>query len=237
MADPTCDLNGAFKPTMKKPVERSGALKDAGVFRRECCLSVNRMIAMAHLRENIMWTVPIFVMAHLARKIGRGHNAIYHGTRHLPLVLSMEKLLLPRIGDRAVFLTRSPEIAAHWADTTLRGEEYCGGLLVLNRASLIHNYRLKPSRDPSVCDEREESVRERCIDFHKHLIGVVRQPDQHGIYGWWYQGEQEEFLTQAQARSLHRIISDGRAKVRDIIVQQRGHTAAASSISGRPTVA
>lgn len=127
MADPTCDLNGAFKPTMKKPVERSGALKDAGVFRRECCLSVNRMIAMAHLRENIMWTVPIFVMAHLARKIGRGHNAIYHGTRHLPLVLSMEKLLLPRIGDRAVFLTRSPEIAAHWADTTLRGEEYCGG--------------------------------------------------------------------------------------------------------------
>ena len=47
------------------------------------------------------------VMARLARKIGRGHDAIYHGTRHLPLVLRIGKLLPAKIGDHAVFFTRS----------------------------------------------------------------------------------------------------------------------------------
>jgi hypothetical protein len=40
-------------------------------------------------------------MARLARKIGRGHDAIYHGTRHLPLVLRAGKLLPSDFGDTA----------------------------------------------------------------------------------------------------------------------------------------
>ncbi|WP_156944565.1 hypothetical protein [Bradyrhizobium sp. Ec3.3] len=193
---------------------------------------------MVQLREKRLRTIPELVMARLARKIGRGHDAMYHGTRQLPCILRTGMLLPADVGDPAVFLTRSPDVAAYWADTTVgKNEEYCGGILVLNRTSLIQNYRLEPSRYPeNWIDEREESIWYRCVNIRRHLLGVVRQPDQHGVYGWWYQGEQEEFLTQAQARSLHRIVSEGRAKVRNVIVQQRGHAAAVSSISGRATV-
>jgi hypothetical protein len=73
------------------------------------------MIAMVQLREPPLGTDREIVMARLARKIGRGHDAIYHGTRHLPLVLRIGKLLPSKIGDTAVFFTRSPEVAAYWA--------------------------------------------------------------------------------------------------------------------------
>src|SRR5262245_43461682 len=42
------------------------------------------------------------IMARLARKIGRGRDAIYHGTRHLPAVLRMGKLLPSETGQKAV---------------------------------------------------------------------------------------------------------------------------------------
>ena len=100
------------------------------------------------------------VMARLARKIGRGHNAIYHGTRHLTLVLRTGKLLCPDGGDRSIFFSRSPETAAYWANMIGREiDQFCGGILILNRTSLVQNYRLEPSRYAEEWDdEREESV-------------------------------------------------------------------------------
>ena len=100
-------------------------------------------------------------MARLARTIGRGHDAIYHGTRHLPLVLRSGKLFPSGVGDPAVFFTRSPEVAAYWAGMMGREiDQFSGGILVLNRASLVQNYRLEPSRyaEDWKYDEREESV-------------------------------------------------------------------------------
>jgi hypothetical protein len=86
------------------------------------------------------------------RKIGRGHHLLYHGTRDLPAVLRMGKLLPSPIGDTAVFFSRSPEIAVG-----LR--QFSGGVLVLNRASIVQSYRLLPSRyTEDWHDEREESV-------------------------------------------------------------------------------
>src|SRR6187200_307147 len=102
---------------------------------------------MAQPREPPLRSNRQIVMGRLARKIGRGHDAIYHGTRHLPLVLRIGKLLPAAIGDPAVFFTRSPEVAAYWAG--MLGDErdqFCGGVLVLNRASLDQNYQLGPSR-------------------------------------------------------------------------------------------
>jgi hypothetical protein len=55
------------------------------------------------------------VMANLARKIGRGCDAIYHGTRHFPDVLRSGKLIPPLYGETAIFLSRSPEVAAYFA--------------------------------------------------------------------------------------------------------------------------
>jgi hypothetical protein len=125
-------------------------------------------------------------MARLARKIGRGHDAIYHGTRHLPLVLRTGKLLPATIGDPAIFFTRSPEVAAYWAG--MLGNErdkFSGGILVLNRASLAQNYRLVPSRyaEDWEYDEREESVWRRSINIRRHLLGVVRHADVDAILG------------------------------------------------------
>src|SRR6187401_2389093 len=113
---------------------------------------------MVHLKEPPLWRDREIVMARLARKIGRGHDAIYHGTRHLPLVLRSGKLLAAGTWDPAVFFTRSPEVAAYWANMLGRGmDQFCGGILIFNRTSLVQNYRLEPSRyaEDWKYDERE----------------------------------------------------------------------------------
>ena len=135
------------------------------------------MIAMVQLREPPLRSDRQIVMARLAREFGRGRDAIYHGTRHLPLVLRSGKLLPAGNWDPAVFFTRSPEVAAYWANMLGREmDQYCGGILILNRTSLVQNYRLEPSRYAEEWDdEREESVWDRSINIRRHLLGVVRQ--------------------------------------------------------------
>jgi hypothetical protein len=92
-------------------------------------------------------TDPGRVMAQLARKIGRGCDAIYHGTRHLPLVLRYGKLAPPLSGERGIFLSRSPETAAYFASLSgIEADRYSPGVLVLNRRSLTQSYRLVPRR-------------------------------------------------------------------------------------------
>jgi hypothetical protein len=53
------------------------------------------------------------VFARLARDIGRGHAAIYHGTRFPMEVLRSGKLKPD--GNGAVSFSRSPEVAAYFA--------------------------------------------------------------------------------------------------------------------------
>ena len=141
---------------------------------------------MVQLKEPPLRRDREIVMARLARKIGRGHDAIYHGTRHLPLVLRSGKLLPAGVWDPAVFFTRSPEVAAYWANMMGREiDQFCGGILILNRTSLVRNYRLEPSRyaEDWKYDEREESVLDRSINIRRHLLGVVRQADVDAILG------------------------------------------------------
>jgi hypothetical protein len=191
------------------------------------------MIAMVQLKEPPLWIDREIVMARLARKIGRGHDAIYHGTRHLPLVMRTGKLHPSDVGDRAVFFTRSPEVAAYWA--SMMGweiDQFCGGILVLNRTSLVQNYRLEPSRyaEDWKYDEREESVWGRSINIRRHLLGVVRQVDVDAIVGpprrrflpngVWPMQERQLFWKE-EGRLAREIVREGRAKVRKIIVRQR----------------
>ena len=78
------------------------------------------------------------VMASLARKIGRGSEAIYHGTRRLPDVLRRGKLVPPLSGETGIFFSRSPETAAYFASLLqTKASRYSPGVLVLNRRSLI----------------------------------------------------------------------------------------------------
>jgi hypothetical protein len=176
-------------------------------------------------------------MARLARKIGRGHDAIFHGTRHLPLVLRSGKLLPEKT---AVFFTRSPEVAAYWANMMGREmDQFCGGILILNRTSLVQNYRLEPSRytEDWKYDEREEIIWGRSINIRRHLLGVVRQADVDAILGpprhrvlpdgfcGWSDRKIQAFWKE-ERRLAREIVREGRAKVRKIIVQQRGRIGA-----------
>jgi hypothetical protein len=130
------------------------------------------------LRELVLYTEREAVMARLARDIGRGRDVLYHGSRRLPAVLRMGRLL-PPVPDNAVFFSRSPEIAAYWA---LRmGEErdnFYGGVLVLDRDSLKQIYRIELTRYAEDWeDEREESIWCRPVNFRRHLLGIVSEED------------------------------------------------------------
>jgi hypothetical protein len=182
------------------------------------------MIAMVQLREPPLWTDREIVMARLARKVGHGRNAIYHGTRHLPLVLRSGKLL--PYGD-AVFFTRSPEVAAYWASMMGREiDQFSGGILVLNRISLVQNYRLEPScyAEDWEYDEREESVWGRSVNIRRHLLGVVRQADADAILGPprldRSDRKQKAFWKEEKQRALE-FVREGQAKVRAAIIAQR----------------
>jgi hypothetical protein len=194
-----------------------------------------RMVAMVQLKEPSLSSDREIVMARLARKIGRGHDAIYHGTRHLPLVLRIGKLLPAGTLDPAVFFTRSPEVAAYWANMLGREmDQFCGGILILNRTSLVHCYRLEPASEAEVWnyDEREESVFGRSINIRRHLLGVVRQADVDAILGppryrffpdgylGWSNRKQQAFWKE-EARRAMEVVREGRAKVRETIVQER----------------
>jgi hypothetical protein len=192
------------------------------------------MIAMAQQKEPPLTDREI-IMARLARRIGRGHDAIYHGTRHLPLVLRIGKLLPAGTPDPAVFFTRSPEVAAYWAG--MIGEEtdqFFGGILILDRSTLVHSYRLEPSSEAEVWqyDEREEHVLGRSINIRRHLLGVVRQADVDAILGpprhrvlpngfYGRSDRKKRMFWREEARLAREIVREGRAKVRETIVRQR----------------
>jgi hypothetical protein len=175
------------------------------------------------------------VMASLARKIGRGSEAIYHGTRRLPDVLRRGKLVPPLSGETGIFFSRSPETAAYFASLLqTKVSRYSPGVLVLNRRSLIQNYRLEPSRyDPeSNQDEREEVIWNRVVNVRRHLMGVVSDADVTKILGSpkhkylppkflsWSQSRRAAFNRKA-VEAGSRLIRKGRARVREIIIRER----------------
>jgi hypothetical protein len=145
------------------------------------------------------------VFARLARDIGRGHDAIYHGTRAPVEVLRSGKLKPDTTGK--ISFSRSPEVAAHFA--TLIGDwsvRWVPALLVLNRSSLIQTYRLDPWRyNEDWVDEQEEVVWGRTINLRKHLLGVVREADVNKVF----------------SPREGKLIRAGRAKVREIIIRER----------------
>jgi hypothetical protein len=114
-------------------------------------------------------------------------------------------------------------------------DQFCGGVLVLNRASLARTYRLKCTRyEEGWADEREETVWGRAINFHRHLLGVVSEADVNAIIGapkyrlMPTDPEQKKVFWDDFKTSIPKI-REGRAKVREIIVKEREQSRAASS--------
>ena len=165
--------------------------------------------------QNGRFTNREYILARLARAIGRGHDAIYHGTRHPQEVLRGGKLK-PDPTNK-VSLSRSPEVAAHFAllpdDGIIR---WSPAVLVLNRNSLVQTYRLEPWRyGEDWHDEQEEVIWDRTVDFRRHLLGVVREADLTNILGCPEQTYREEL------KAGVKLVRDGRARVRDIIARER----------------
>jgi hypothetical protein len=118
-------------------------------------------------------------------------------------------------------------------------DQFYGGILILNRTSLVGYYRLEPSRyaEDWKYDEREESVWGRPINIRRHLLGVVQQADVDAIlgpprhrffpngYSAWSDREIQLFWKK-EKRLAREIVREGRAKVRKIIVQRRGRIGA-----------
>jgi hypothetical protein len=191
--------------------------------------------AAPRLREIDTLTDRGRVMAQLARKIARGSDAIYHGTRHLDNVLRCGKLLPPLNGEPGIFLSRSPEAAAYFASLLqTQASGYSPGVLVLNRRSLTQSYRLEPSRydEDSDQDEREEVVWNRIINVRRHLLGVVRDAEVTAILGStknrylpptflrWSLSRRRAF-NQKAVEAGDKLVRDGRARVREIIISER----------------
>jgi hypothetical protein len=162
---------------------------------------------------------PQRAFARLAREIGRGHDPIYHGTRHPDEVLGSGELKPD--GNGAIYFSRSPEVAAHFA--LLPGDgiiPWVPAVRVLDKSSLVQTYRLRPWRyteryTEDWVDEQEEVVRDRTINFQRHLLGVVTEADLTKILGSPKQTYGEEL------KALDKLIRKGRARVRDVIVNER----------------
>jgi hypothetical protein len=114
--------------------------------------------------------------AQYLREMHYGQNVLYHGTRQFKTI--MKDGVLKAAGSGGVSLTRSPDVAAHWASLA-RDEEAGAGVLVFDRASLATRYRLSPFHDQHWFgdyggDEMEETIWGRDItDVHHHLVGSI----------------------------------------------------------------
>jgi hypothetical protein len=165
--------------------------------------------------QNARFTNREYILAKLARKIGRGHDAIYHGTRHPQEVLRGGRLKPD--STNKVSLSRSPEVAAHFAllpdDGIVR---WSPAVLILNRSSLVQTYRLEPWRvGEDWDDEQEEVIWGRTVSFRRHLLGVVREADLTKVVGAAKRTYREEL------KAGHKLVRDGRATVRDLIIRER----------------
>ena len=124
-------------------------------------------------------------------------------------------------------LSRSPEVAAHFAllpdDGIVR---WVPAVLVLDRSSLVHTYRLDPWRyGEDWVDEQEEVIWDRIVSFRRHLLGVVREAEITKVLGApkrMSSGRQPDSATyREELKAGDSLVRGGRARVRNLIVRER----------------
>jgi len=187
-------------------------------------------------------------MTRLLKSLGRGREVIYHGTRDLPGVMRLGKLLPPIWAESGVFFTRSAEVAAYFA--YLMGEkkdQRSPGVLILDKDSLRQCYRLEPYRyDPSNDrNEREEVIWCRIINFRRHLVGAVSDANVSAVLGppkrrylpqgfaRWPDARRQKF-NERKGAAGRRFVRRGRADVRQLIVREREAHSRGAFVIGKP---
>jgi hypothetical protein len=72
------------------------------------------------------------LLAKQARKIAGNRDVLYHGTRYAPSILNIGMILRGTTGSKAVSLTRSPDVAAHWAFVPRDDDNGRGAILIFD---------------------------------------------------------------------------------------------------------
>jgi hypothetical protein len=119
------------------------------------------------------------LVVQLSRKLAGRRSVLFHGTRYPASIARSGMLLFALAGDPVASFSRSPEVAAYWADMPRDDDEGRGAVFVFDRCSLATRYRLELFHDPIWDtptfrnDEMEERVWLTNIAVAPHLIGVV----------------------------------------------------------------
>ena len=121
-------------------------------------------------------------LAAQARTIANVRDVLYHGTRYTQSILESRTLFRAVVGDQKVCLTRSAEVAAHWAMIRRQDDEGRGSILILDRRSLQRGYKINAVPFPYwktktiFHDEAEEEIWDDVVEVRSHLIDLVLGP-------------------------------------------------------------
>jgi hypothetical protein len=110
-----------------------------------------------------------------ASALAKGQEVLYHGTHHAIELLRSGRLIPFSPTVLTIPFTRSAYVAAYFA--LMEGGEidgFSGAVLVLNKRTLSQSYGIEPfCEEGAAQDEQEEIIRNRIVNFRRHLIAVV----------------------------------------------------------------
>lgn len=117
------------------------------------------------------------------RRLSKGRDVLFHGTRYGRQILAEDRLRYPVIGHEAVSFTRSVEVAVYWSMLPRKPQEEIGAVLIFDKWKLKARYRLELFHDPIwdsdgfINDEAEEQVWQQDITGLSSLMLGVAWPD------------------------------------------------------------
>lgn len=120
----------------------------------------------------------------LVRRGVRGRDYLLHGTMFPKQIRDEDRLCFPSFGSMSISLTRSPEVAVHFATLEQDRHEQHGAVLILDRQLLRTCFRVEVFADhdsnPAARPGRgefEERIRFRdIVGLSRYLIAVIWQP-------------------------------------------------------------
>ncbi|PSC05973.1 hypothetical protein SLNSH_06250 [Alsobacter soli] len=190
-------MRHAFNSKLKERLEEAGDLLPEHMLPR---LPELKRVPPARNGEILPCVYEWATSRHWRRLVPRGEEALFHGSRYGQSMLDDNAMYRSPSGFPGVFLTRSVDVAAHFALMEGRDDaEPLGCILVLNRRTLKQRYRLEPRDEgwwddlggrPNGITECEEAVWATITDLSRHLLGVIWIPP-HAPEAAWFESAGE----------------------------------------------
>lgn len=116
------------------------------------------------------------------RAAAGSRSCLFHGTTYPLSVLVANRIEVPWFGERVVSLTRTVDVAVHFATLFRDDSEERGAVLVLDRDTLRTRYRIEPASHVSTPQrgvkdgEFEERINSPVENLSRHIVDVVWGP-------------------------------------------------------------